>query len=365
MEFNILVLPGDGIGPEVVAEAEKILNWLSKNSSHTFHVTHALIGGKAIDEKGDPFPQETHDLAKKADSILLGAVGGPKWDHLAMNDRPEKGLLRIREALSLYANLRPAKVFDALIDASTLKPEVVKNLDLMILRELTGDVYFAKPRGIFNEPGEEEYGLNTMRYARSEIERIARSAFNIARKRNKKVCSIDKANVLEATAFWRKVVQELRDKEYADIELSHMYVDNAAMQLVRNPKQFDVMLTPNMFGDILSDQASMLTGSLGMLASASLGEKHSLYEPIHGSAPDIAGQNKANPIATILSLAMMFDYSLNLKDLSQSIVDAVDDVLKKGYRTPDIMTDGMIKTSTQEMGDKILESLKSAFTQAA
>ena len=352
--MNIAVLPGDGIGPEITKQAIKVLDGLGLSSI----VEYAPIGGAAYDEFNDPLPKITLDLANKADAILLGAVGDWKYDNLPREMRPERGLLRIREGLNLFANLRPAIMFPELINASSLKPEIVSELDVMIVRELTGDIYFGQPRGIsINKNGEEE-GINTMRYADSEIRRIAHVAFKIASKRSKKLCSVDKANVLETTELWRRVVTEIAD-DYPDVELSHMYVDNAAMQLVRDPKQFDVIVTGNIFGDILSDQASMLTGSIGMLPSASLDENNKgMYEPSHGSAPDIAGKDRANPIATILSLAMMFKYTFNDLKRFTIIEDAVKQVLKDNFRTDDIASEGMKVLGCEAMGDAIAERLK-------
>ena len=352
--MNIAVLPGDGIGPEITKQAIKILDALRLSSA----VEYAPIGGAAYDEFNDPLPKITLDLANKADAILLGAVGDWKYDNLPREMRPERGLLRIREGLNLFANLRPAIMFPELINASSLKPEIVSELDVMIIRELTGDIYFGRPRGIsINKNGEEE-GINTMRYADSEIRRIAHVAFKTASKRSKKLCSVDKANVLETSELWRRVVTEIAD-DYPDVELSHMYVDNAAMQLVRDPKQFDVIVTGNIFGDILSDQASMLTGSIGMLPSASLDENNKgMYEPSHGSAPDIAGKDRANPIATILSLAMMFKYTFNDLERFTIIEDAVKQVLKDNFRTDDIASEGMKVLGCEAMGDAIAERLK-------
>ena len=354
--MNIAVLPGDGIGPEITKQAIKVLDALGLSSV----VEYAPIGGAAYDEFNDPLPKITLDLANKADAILLGAVGDWKYDNLPREMRPERGLLRIREGLNLFANLRPAIMFPELINASSLKPEIVSELDVMIVRELTGDIYFGQPRGIsINKNGEEE-GINTMRYADSEIRRIAHVAFKTASKRSKKLCSVDKANVLETTELWRRVVTEIAG-DYPDVELSHMYVDNAAMQLVRDPKQFDVIVTGNIFGDILSDQASMLTGSIGMLPSASLDENNKgMYEPSHGSAPDIAGKDRANPIATILSLAMMFKYTFNDNDKTEKIENAVRSVLSKGYRTHDILSKDTTLVGCEEMGDKIIEELSNA-----
>ena len=352
--MNIAVLPGDGIGPEITKQAIKVLDALGLSSA----VEYAPIGGAAYDEFNDPLPKITLDLANKADAILLGAVGDWKYDNLPREMRPEKGLLRIREGLNLFANLRPAIMFPELINASSLKPEIVSELDVMIIRELTGDIYFGRPRGIsINKNGEEE-GINTMRYADSEIRRIAHVAFKTASKRSKKLCSVDKANVLETTELWRRVVTEIAE-DYPDVELSHMYVDNAAMQLVRDPKQFDVIVTGNIFGDILSDQASMLTGSIGMLPSASLDENNKgMYEPSHGSAPDIAGKDRANPIATILSLAMMFKYTFNDLERFNIIEDAVKQVLKDNFRTDDIASEGTKILGCEAMGDAIAERLK-------
>ena len=360
---HILLLPGDGIGPEVVSETVRVMDWFNTNRKTSFVTSTELIGGAAYDETGTPFPAKTLEAAKKADAILLGAVGGPKWEKLDYAVRPERGLLGIRKELDLFANLRPAMCFDALAEASTLKREVIAGLDIMILRELTGDVYFGQPRGVETLPDGTRKGVNTMVYTSPEVQRIARVAFDLARKRGKKVCSVDKANVLECTEMWREEVQKIRDEEYIDIELSHMYVDNAAMQLVRNPKQFDVMVTGNIFGDILSDCASMLTGSLGMLPSASLGapdangKTPALYEPVHGSAPDIAGKGVANPIATILSFAMMLRYSFGMLDDADLLEKAVSEVLAKGLRTADIMQEGGKKCSTREMGDAIIAEL--------
>ncbi|MBU6339687.1 MAG: 3-isopropylmalate dehydrogenase [Rickettsiales bacterium] len=361
---KILLIEGDGIGPEVVGQAKKVIDFFSKNTDKKFETENALLGGIAYDKAGTPFPQETLDLAKKSDAILLGAVGGPKWESLEYKHRPERGLLGIRKELELFANLRPAKVFDALADSSTLKREVVSGLDIMIVRELTGDLYFGEPRGVKTLADGSRQGLNTMTYNSKEVERIARVAFDLAKVRGKKLCSVDKANVLECTEMWREVVTEIGTKEYSDVALSHMYVDNASMQLVRNPKQFDVMVTGNMFGDILSDTASMLTGSLGMLPSASLGAKQkngsqaALYEPVHGSAPDIAGKNIANPIATILSLAMMMRYSFAYSAEADAIEKAIENILTKGFRTADIATASEKKISCVEMGDLIVTEIR-------
>lgn len=356
MTKKIAVLAGDGIGPEIVAEAVKVLNAF-KQDGLDIELEYGLIGGAAYDETGSPLPDETLALAKQADAILLGAVGGYKWESLDISVRPEKGLLGIRSQLNLFANLRPALLYPQLADASTLKPEVVSGLDLMIVRELTGGIYFGQPRGIRTLENGEKEGYNTLVYRESEINRIGRVAFDIARKRQGRVCSVDKANVLESTELWRETMTALA-KEYADVELSHMYVDNAAMQLVRAPKQFDVMVTTNMFGDILSDCASMLTGSIGMLPSASLDETgKGMYEPIHGSAPDIAGQNIANPLATILSAAMMLRYTLDQPMFAERIENAVSKVLDNGLRTADIFSSGMTRVGTAEMGDAVVAAL--------
>lgn len=358
MSKNILILPGDGIGPEVVAEAEKVLRYIGEKYNLGLRFDSALIGGSAIDATGVPFPDETLKKARASDAILLGAVGGPKWDKLDMAIRPEKGLLAIRSSLDLFGNLRPAILYPQLADSSTLKPEVVSGLDIMIVRELTGGIYFGKPRGIhINDKGERE-GFNTYRYSESEIRRVGKVAFELALKRHKKVCSVDKANVLEATVLWREVMEEVAI-DYPEVTLSHMYVDNAAMQLVRAPKQFDVIVTGNMFGDILSDEAAMLTGSIGMLPSASLNsDGKGLYEPCHGSAPDIAGQGKANPLATILSVAMMLRYSFSEAGAASAIDHAVSKVLSDGLRTADIYRNGCRMVSTSEMGQAVLAALK-------
>src|SRR5690554_6836850 len=350
---KIAVLPGDGIGPEIVAQAVKVLEALELG----FQMEEASIGGAGYDASGDPLPEETLKLAQSSDAVLLGAVGDWKYDALPRDLRPERGLLRIRKGLNLFANLRPAILYSELASASTLKPEVVSGLDIMIVRELTGDIYFGQPRGISTLENGEREGINTMRYNEAEIRRIAHVAFNIAMKRNKKVCSVDKANVLETTELWRQVMIEV-SKEYPDVELTHMYVDNAAMQLVRAPKQFDVMVTGNIFGDILSDEASMLTGSIGMLPSASLDANNKgMYEPSHGSAPDIAGQGIANPLATILSVSMMLRYSFNQIAAADAIEQAVSDVLDQGLRTGDIFSAGMRKVGTAEMGDAVVAAL--------
>jgi 3-isopropylmalate dehydrogenase len=358
MTNKILVLPGDGIGPEIVDEALKVLHVFKNEGSLDFELEHAHIGGAAYDAEGKPYPESTQALAKKADAILLGAVGGPLYDKLDRPLRPERGLLAIRSDLGLYANLRPAILYEELASASSLKPELVANLDIMIVRELTGDIYFGQPRGIETLANGERRGFNTMVYTESEIKRIAKTGFETAMKRNKKLCSVDKANVLEATELWREIVTDM-GKDYPEVELSHMYVDNAAMQLVRAPKQFDVMVTGNIFGDILSDAAAMLTGSIGMLPSASLNESSvGMYEPIHGSAPDIAGKGIANPLATILSVAMMLRYSLNAPQLAGRIEAAVKIVLAQGIRTGDIYTDGCQRVGTAQMGDAVVAALR-------
>jgi 3-isopropylmalate dehydrogenase len=358
MTSKILILPGDGIGPEIVAEARKVLETLRADFGLQIETEEGAIGGAGYDAAGHPLPDATLELARAADSVLLGAVGGPQYDGLPRELRPERGLLGIRSELDLFSNLRPAILYEQLADASTLRPEVVAGLDIMIVRELTGGIYFGQPRGIETLDNGERRGFNTLEYKESEIERIAHSAFDIAMKRDKRLCSVDKANVLEVSELWREVVIRV-GVEYPEVELSHMYVDNAAMQLVRAPKQFDVMVTKNMFGDILSDAAAMLTGSIGMLPSASLNaQNYGMYEPIHGSAPDIAGQGVANPLATILSVAMMLRYSLNEPQMAQRIEQAVSDVLDKGLRTPDIYSEGMQKAGTADMGDAVVEALR-------
>lgn len=357
MNFNLAVVKGDGIGPEIVTEAEKVLDKIGELYGHTFHYTDVLAGGCAIDETGVPLPEETLEIAKKSDSVLLGAVGGPKWDSLPGHLRPEKALLGLRSALGLFANIRPAKMHSALADACPLKPEITENgLDMVIVRELTGGLYFGERGRRDSELGEQAY--DELAYAREEIARIGRVGFELARKRKvKKVTSVDKANVIETSRLWREVMHELA-KEYPDVEYSDMLVDNCAMQLVRNPGQFSVIITENMFGDILSDEASMTTGSIGMLPSSSLGKTSlGMYEPIHGSAPDIAGQNKANPIATVLSCAMMLRDSFNLSAEAECIENAVTNVLNDGWRTADIMDDNGKLLGTKEMGDKIVEYL--------
>lgn len=360
---SLLILPGDGIGPEVMAEVRKVIAWFGSVRDIHFTVSEGLVGGAAYDAHGTPLTDETMEQAQSVDAVLLGAVGGPAYDDLDFSVKPERGLLRLRKEMDLYANLRPAQCFDALADFSSLKKEIVSGLDIMILRELTSGVYFGEPRGIHKE-GNERVGINTQRYTESEIARAARSAFELARRRSNKVCSMEKANVMESGILWRQVVSEVHAAEYGDVELSHMYADNGAMQLVRAPKQFDVILTDNLFGDILSDCAAMLTGSLGMLPSASLGapmengRPKAMYEPVHGSAPDITGQGKANPIACILSFAMALRYSFDLGDEATRLENAVESVLADGARTADLMgpEDGT-PISTAQMGDAIIAKL--------
>lgn len=360
---KILFLPGDGIGPEVMRQVRRVMDWLEKRRDIAFEITEALVGGASIDAHGTSLTDATLAQALAADAVMLGAVGGPKWDNVAYDIRPEAGLLKLRKELGLFANLRPATVLDALVEASTLKPEVVRGLDIMIVRELTGGVYFGEPRGIFDLGNGIRKGVNTQVYTTPEIERVARVAFELARKRSNKLCSSEKANVMESGKLWREVVTALHKAEYSDVELSHMYADNCAMQLVRNPRQFDVIVTDNLFGDILSDEASMLTGSLGMLPSASLGapdangRRKAMYEPIHGSAPDIAGRDLANPIATLFSFTMMLRYSFNLPEPAELIEQATRNVLNSGIRTADIMAPGMAKVSTTVMGDSILREM--------
>jgi len=355
--MKIAVLAGDGIGPEIVGQAVKVLETVGRGGPK-LELAHAPVGGAGYDAAGDPLPVPTLALAKGADAILLGAVGGPKYDELPRPKRPEQGLLRLRKELGLFANLRPAIIFPELAGASTLKPEVVAGLDVLILRELTGDIYFGSPRGIRTNTDGEREGFDTMRYSESEVRRIAHAGFRLARQRARKLCSVDKANVLETSQLWREVVTAV-GKEYPDVTLSHMYVDNAAMQLLRAPKQFDVIVTGNMFGDILSDEAAMLTGSIGMLPSASLDERgKGLYEPSHGSAPDIAGKDVANPLATILSVAMMLRYSLNLDAAARRIEAAVGKVLAAGLRTADIHQPGTTRVGTTAMGDAVVAALE-------
>ena len=357
MTHKVLVLPGDGIGPEIVTEAAKILECLRQEFGLDIALETGLLGGCAVDALGAPYPEETRRQARAADAILLGAVGGPKWEKLDRPLRPERGLLAIRSDLELFANLRPAVLYPQLAAASSLKPDLVAGLDILIVRELNGDIYFGQPRGIRTLESGEREGFNTMRYRESEIERIARVAFEAARKRHRRVCSVDKANVLETSELWREVVERVA-RDYPDVALSHQYVDNAAMQLVRAPKQFDVIVTGNLFGDILSDCAAMLTGSIGMLPSASLDANgKGLYEPIHGSAPDIADKGAANPLATILSAAMLLRYSLNEPEHAERIERAVGQVLDQGLRTLDIMAEGMTPVGTQAMGDAVVAAL--------
>ena len=362
MTKSLLILPGDGIGPEVMAEVRKIIEWMV-GQGHAFEVSEDLVGGAAYDAHGTPLHDDTLAKAQEVDAVLLGAVGGPKYDALDFSVKPERGLLRLRKEMDLYANLRPAQCFDALAEFSSLKPDVVAGLDIVIVRELTSGIYFGEPRGIVKE-GNERVGINTQRYTESEIARVARSAFELARRRGNKVCSMEKANVMESGILWRDVVNEVHAADYSDVELSHMYADAGAMQLVRAPKQFDVIVTDNLFGDLLSDAAAMLTGSLGMLPSASLGapmangRPKALYEPVHGSAPDIAGQGKANPCACILSFAMALRYSFDMGAEAGQVEKAVEHVLAKGVRTPDLLqADGERPATTAEMGDAVLAEL--------
>lgn len=358
MKHKIAILAGDGIGPEIIAEAEKVLAVLQSDHGLSVTLEHAPVGGAGYDTQGHPLPEITLAAARAADAVLLGSVGGPQWEGLERALRPEQGLLGLRSELALFANLRPAVLYPQLAEASTLKPEIVSGLDIMIVRELTGGIYFGQPRGIRTREDGQREGFNTLVYSESEIERIGRSAFETARKRSGRLCSVDKANVLECSELWREVMTAL-GAEYSDVELSHMYVDNAAMQLVRAPKQFDVMVTGNMFGDILSDAAAMLTGSIGMLPSASLDKNgKGMYEPIHGSAPDIAGQGVANPLATILSVAMMLRYSLDEAALAERVERAVGRVLDSGLRTADIAAKATRTVGTREMGDAVVEALR-------
>ncbi len=359
MKNKVLVLAGDGIGPEIMEQGLKVLEFLNNDEGLGLETEQALVGGAAIDATGGPLPEDTLNLAKESDAILFGAIGGPKWESLDISIRPEKGLLGLRSNLELFGNLRPAMLYPQLASASSLRPELVSGLDIMIVRELTGGIYFGQPRGIRTLEDGQRQGFNTYVYSESEIIRIGRLAFETALKRNKKLCSVDKANVLEVTELWREIMTDL-SKEYPEVELSHMYVDNAAMQLIRAPKQFDVMVTGNMFGDILSDAAAMLTGSIGMLPSASLDQNSKgMYEPCHGSAPDIAGQGIANPLATFLSAAMMLRYSLGHGSTADRLEKAVSDVLDQGLRTADIYTEGTQKVSTSEMGGAVLKALQS------
>ena len=361
---KILLLPGDGIGPEVIAEVKKIIEWFNSNKSLDFEIDQDLVGGAAYDKYGTPITDEAFYKAQESAAVILGAVGGPKWDNIDFSKKPERALLKLRKELKLFANLRPAICFKQLVDASSLKPEFVSNLDILFVRELTGGIYFGEPRGIKPIDNGERKGINTHVYTTSEIERVARVAFDLARKRNNKVTSCEKSNVMEAGQLWKEEVQAIHEKEYSDVELKHMLADNCAMQLVRNPKQFDVIVTDNLFGDMLSDEAAMLTVSLGLLPSASLGDKdkngnmRSLYEPVHGSAPDIAGHGIANPIATILSFAMALRYSLDLDKEADSLEKAVQGVLDEGLRTKDIISKGMKEVSTSVMGDAIISKLQ-------
>ena len=358
MSSKIAIIPGDGIGPEIMVQAKRVVDFLCQSAGLNLECEYAQLGGCAYEETGNPLPESTLQLAKESDAILFGAAGGPEWDNLPRELKPETALLRLRSELDVFANLRPAILFSALASASTLKDEVVAGLDMMIVRELTGGIYFGTPRGVETMDSGKRKGINTLVYEEGEIERIAHVAFQIARQRNRRVCSVDKANVLETTAFWREVVTSVGES-YPDIELSHLLVDNAAMQLVREPKQFDVIVSTNMFGDILSDIAAMLTGSIGMLPSASLDAKQKgLYEPVHGTAPDIAGKNMANPTALILSLAMLLRYTLNEAEVANKVESAVEQVIENGLRTPDIYIEGTVKAGTKEMGTAILNELQ-------
>lgn len=353
--FKIAVLPGDGIGVEIVPQGVKVLEAVGKKHGHKFEFNQALVGGAAIDAVGKPLPEETLSLCLASDAVLLGAVGGPKWDNLPVAMRPEgAALLGLRKGLGLYANIRPARMYDSLVDASALKPDVVSGIDLMVIRELTGGLYFGEKKREKTATG--EVVVDTLVYTTEEIERIAKLAFETALKRRKKLTSVDKANILESSRMWREIVTEM-GKSYPEVELNHMYVDNCAMQLIRYPKQFDVIVTENMFGDILTDEASMLTGSIGMLPSASIGGRVAMYEPAHGSAPDIAGQNKANPLATIMSVAMMLKYSFDLHQEAAEIEQAIEAVLNEGYRTPDIFQDGCKLVTTEEMGNLVIDRI--------
>lgn len=360
---KLLILPGDGIGPEVMREVRRVIDWMDRRRMVTFDVSEDLVGGASIDAKGAPITDNCMQAAKDADAILFGSVGGPKWDKLGFDMRPEIAILRLRKDLDLFANLRPATVFDPLVDASTLKADVVKGLDLMIVRESTGGIYFGEPRGVDTLPDGSKKAYDTEVYTTAEIERVARVGFELARKRQNRLCSVEKANVMQSGLFWRQTVTALGQREYPDVELSHMYADNCAMQLVRNPKQFDVIVTSNIFGDLLSDLASMLTGSLGMLPSATLGalqpsgKRHALYEPIHGSAPDIAGKGVANPLAQILSFAMLLRYSFGMDEDAALIEKACVNVLGSGLRTADIMGPGTARVGTNVMGESILREL--------
>ncbi len=361
---SLLILPGDGIGPEVMTQIRHVIDWMDRRRSVTFAVQEALVGGACYDAHGTAITDQTMAVAETVDAVLLGAVGGPKWDDVPRQHRPEAGLLRLRKDLDLFANLRPAIVFDALVDASTLKPEVIRGLDLLIVRELTSGVYFGEPRGVDTLPDGTERAFDTQLYTKPEIERIARVAFELARKRHNRVASAEKSNVMESGAYWRRVVSHIAATDYPDVEYSNILADNCAMQLLRDPKQFDVIVTDNLFGDLLSDEAAMLTGSLGMLPSASLGavdptsgRRHALYEPVHGTAPDIAGQDKANPLATLLSFAMMLRYSFDMAEDADLVEQAVQDVLADGLRTGDIMSPGQTLVSTTQMGAALLAAL--------
>jgi 3-isopropylmalate dehydrogenase len=363
---KVLLLPGDGIGPEVMREVRRVMDWFARRQGLEFELDEGRVGGTSYDHHGTPLTDEIMAKALEADAVLFGAVGGPKYDILAFEHKPERGLLRLRKEMELFANLRPAKVFDALVDSSSLKPELVQGLDLMILRELTGGVYFGEPRGIETLPDGSRRGINTQVYTTPEIVRVAKVGFELARKRGGKLCSVEKANVMESGVLWREEVQRLHDAEYGDVELTHMYADNCAMQLVRAPKQFDVILSDNLFGDILSDCAAMLTGSLGMLPSASLGapdasgKRKALYEPVHGSAPDIAGTGQANPIAMLQSFSMMLRYSFDQDEAADLLDDAISRVLAGGLRTADIMQPGKAKVSTSVMGESIVREMDKA-----
>jgi 3-isopropylmalate dehydrogenase len=360
---KLLILPGDGVGPEVMREVRRVIDWMDRRRIVTFDMSDDLVGGACIDARGTPISPETVEKAKEADAVLFGSVGGPKWDHLGFQMRPELAILTLRKELDLFANLRPAIVLDPLVDASTLKPDVVRGLDLMIVRESTGGIYFGEPRGVETLPDGQKRGFDTETYTTNEIERVARLSFELARKRSGRVCSVEKANVMMSGLFWRQTVTALHQREFSDLELTHMYADNCAMQLVRNPRQFDVIVTSNIFGDLLSDLASMLTGSLGMLPSATLGapdssgRRFALYEPIHGSAPDIAGRGIANPLAQILSFAMLLRYSFDMQDEAAMIERACNNVLASGLRTADIMAPGTARVGTTVMGESILREL--------
>ena len=360
---KLLVLPGDGVGPEIMREVRRIIDWMDRRRAVTFDLTEDLVGGASIDRRGTPVTDETLEAARQADAVLFGAVGGPRWDTLGFDMRPEIAILRLRKELDLFANLRPALVLNPLVDASPLKPDIVRGLDLMIVRESTGGIYFGEPRGVETLPDGQERGFDTEVYTTKEVERVARVAFELARKRQNRVCSVEKANVMQSGLMWRRTVGALHEREFKDVELSHMYADNCAMQLVRNPRQFDVIVTGNLFGDLLSDLSSMLTGSLGMLPSATLGapdgagRRHALYEPIHGSAPDIAGRGIANPMAQILSFAMLLRYSFDMEEDAAMIERACTNVLASGLRTADVMAPGTAKVGTSVMGESVLREL--------